>query len=509
MKPRQASPKRHKNINMSCKYVFTRGEKKGSQCPTKVRDGLLCGKHKPRARGPHPEMKRRRAVDQPVKYLPAEFANLVVARQASPKRARQAPPKRARQASPQRARQAPPQRAGQAPKDIHSLDKDFTRLQLAPFLSNADLLALGQTDKYFRDVTKETFSDRKSWPIDTVKRDRNGEVTGVRRVTGVQSLDQIQGIKGLTHLTFGDDFDQPLLADDLPDTLTHLDLGVNYEQPFDATNLPSSLVSLVLGGRTKDEEVVNLQHTKLVEITYGSWYQTPIQPGQLPATLRRLTLGWSYKHPLSPGVLPENLTDLTLGYSYNSPIEPGLLKPQLRRLTLGTRYEAKLTPGSLPTGLTHLTMGRDYDHPLEANVFPSTLTHLTLGHNYDTEIQPGVLPAALTHLYIGDEYNHPINNGILPQTLTHLVFSGSFTRPPLGPDGLLRLKNYHTQFSQYGHSLPTDLYALQYLWLGASFDSPINFYTLPSLEVLVTKHGTFGGRTPAHVQHYQYPLIVR
>ena len=361
----------------------------------------------------------------------------------------------------------PKKRAREAPKDlgedIHSLGEDIICYHVAPFLSTADMLALSQTDKSFRESTTKTFSDRKSWPIDTVKRDRNGEVRGVRRVTGVQSLDQIQGILGLTHLSFDDEFNQPLRACDLPDTLTHLHLGEYYEQPFDATNLPSSLVSLVLGGYT--EEVVNLQHTKLVEIMYGSWYQTPIQPGQLPATLRRLTLGDTYTHPLSPGVLPENLTDLTLGCNYSNPIEPGLLKPQLRRLTLGDNFEAKLRPGSLPAGLRRLKLGRDYQH----------------------KFQPDVLPPALTHLWIGKKFNHRIDNDTLPKTLTHLVFGGSFTPPPLGPDGLLKLKRKHadTYESRYNHSLPTDLQALRYLWLGASFDSPINFSTLPSLKVLI------------------------
>ena len=66
---------------MSCQFVYTCGQKKGSRCRTKVRDGLLCGKHTPRARGPPPEMKRRRAVDQPVltqRYFPRALANLVV-----------------------------------------------------------------------------------------------------------------------------------------------------------------------------------------------------------------------------------------------------------------------------------------------------------------------------------------------------------------------------------------------------------------------------------------------
>ena len=49
---------------------------------------------------------------------------------------------------------------------------------------------------------------------------------------------------GLTHLTFGSKFNQPLTAGVLPVGLAHLTFGREYDQPLDVGVIPAGLTHL-------------------------------------------------------------------------------------------------------------------------------------------------------------------------------------------------------------------------------------------------------------------------
>ena len=149
----------------------------------------------------------------------------------------------------------------------------------------------------------------------------------------------------LTHLTLGDNYNQPL-PNPLPHGLTHFTLGDNYTQP-----LPDPLP---LG---------------LTHLTLGRHYSQPLSD-PLPQWLTHLTLGDNYNQPL-PSPLPGGLTHLTLRYYYNQPL-PCPLPGGLTHLTLGYKYTQPL-PNSLPQGLTNLTLERKYNQPLP-NPLPCGMT---------------------------------------------------------------------------------------------------------------------------------------
>ena len=363
--------------------------------------------------------------------------------------------------------------------------------EVVPFLTVEDMAALVSTSKNFSPVQvvlnkfhKQIIMDRKSWPIDIVVQDAsdpNGIRRGVRRVTNVRHPAQILTMPGLTHVTLRVPYYAgELRAGNLHPALTHLDMGRLYSHACRADTLPPGLISLRLGGYTN--QIIDLNNTKLVKLVFGENYTSKLEPGSLPDSLRHLTFGAEFDNRLEPGVFPPGLTHLTFGYKFNKKLEPGVLPPGL--------------------------------------------THLTFGYGYEQMLEPGVLPPGLTHLYINDNnYNiGTIGNGTLPPSLTHLVFGGVFTIPPLRRDGLLDITLYTDNHSYQG-TIPTDLPALRYLWLGARFVLPIDFDTLPSLEVLVDNSDT-GPMTrvwsdsvdmywqnvyrnkltpPAHVRHYQYP----
>lgn len=96
---------------------------------------------------------------------------------------------------------------------------------------------------------------------------------------------------GITHLTFGWYFSQPV--DCLPNTLTHLIFGVNFNCPVD--NLPESLLCLYLG----------FNFTGSVD--------------SLPKNLTNLTLSYAFNNTVNS--LPKSLISITFLEMFNQSID--------------------------------------------------------------------------------------------------------------------------------------------------------------------------------------------
>ena len=115
-------------------------------------------------------------------------------------------------------------------------------------------------------------------------------------VRNLQELEEMREMKGLpwnrlTHLTFGDDFNQALTEGVLPGTLTHLTFGRYFNQALTEGVLPGTLTHL----------------------TFGSDFNQALTEGVLPGTLTHLTFGDDFNQALTEGVLPGTLTHLTFG----------------------------------------------------------------------------------------------------------------------------------------------------------------------------------------------------
>ena len=110
---------------------------------------------------------------------------------------------------------------------------------------------------------------------------------------------------GLTHLEFGEHFNQPV--DNLPQSLTHLTFGRRFNQPVD--NLPQSLTHLTFGTRF-DRPVDNLPQS-LTHLTFGDGFDQPVD--NLPQSLTHLTFRRYYR-PINN--LPQGLVYLRLSRTY-------------------------------------------------------------------------------------------------------------------------------------------------------------------------------------------------
>ena len=187
----------------------------------------------------------------------------------------------------------------------------------------------------------------------------------------------IQLFTRLTHLNFGEFFNQPIDQLKLPSSLTHLDFNMNFDQPVDQLELPSSLTHLTFDGR----------------------FNQPVDQLKLPSSLTHLTFDGSFNQPVDQLKLPLSLTHLNFLWGFEQPVN------QLK----------------LPSSLTHLTFGGYFDQPVDQLELPSSLTHLTFGGRFNQPVEQLKLPSSLTHLTFGILFNQPIDQLKLPSSLTHLV----------------------------------------------------------------------------------------
>lgn len=351
----------------------------------------------------------------------------------------------------------------------------------------------------------------------------------------------------LTHITFGDDFNQPL--NNLPASLTHLTLGRYFNQPLDGIpstliylsiglyfnhpidNLPQTLTTLIFSSlRSKSEYSITTLPASLVTLMLPLIWQHPVKcfiPPQPPPNLKLLKIG----HPVSEWMShlrTSKITDLEAKV-YKGKIESSQLPQSLTRLTIwGETYICN--QDNLPPTLTHLTQreGLIPLHPFPS-VWPKTITHLstflicdkwppalvrlTLSSSFNSPLidLPATithlgfwdgdgklfsersqfnqaltaLPHNLLHLSLGAKYSHPVDN--LPLNLTHLTFGDSFNHNVDSlPEGLTHLA-FGNHFTTPITKLPS---TLTHLFLGSSYNSPLE--CIPNSVVLLGLGHMFG-----------------
>ena len=319
----------------------------------------------------------------------------------------------------------------------------------------------------------------------------------------------------LTHLTFGEKFNQPIIAGSLPNSLTHLTFGSltfgsEFDQPIVAGSLPNSLTRLTFGEKFNQPIIAGFLPNSLTHLTFGSLtflgeFNQPIVAGSLPDSLTHLTFGKDFNQPIVAGTLPNSLTRLKFGYKFNQPIIAGSLPNSLTHLEFGSKFNQPIVAGSLPNSLTHLIFGVNFNQPIVAGSLPNSLTHLTF-ESFNQPIVAGSLPNNLTHLTFGDYFNQPIVAGSLPNSLTHLKF-GYFKQPIVAgslPNSLTHLEFVCSDQPIVAGSLPNSLTHLTMY----DFNQPIVAGSLPNSLTHLTMYNfnqpIFAGSLPNSLTHLTF-----
>jgi hypothetical protein len=162
----------------------------------------------------------------------------------------------------------------------------------------------------------------------------------------------------ITHLTFGDNFDEHILGR-IPCGVTHLKFGNKFNQQIDY--LLNSITHLTLGDN----------------------FNRPIS--RLPYRLSHLTFGKHFNQSIR-GIIPYTVTHLNLGYEFNQSIESAL-PDGLLQLTV----ESNVVITRLPRILDIFREKRSRSY------LPNTITHLRL-NNFHQELI--YLPESLKYLEV-------------------------------------------------------------------------------------------------------------
>jgi hypothetical protein len=147
--------------------------------------------------------------------------------------------------------------------------------------------------------------------------------------------------KNITYLTFGHDFNQPLL-DIIPSSVTASAIRLG---------IPSNITHL----------------------TFGKRFNQSIT-GAIPASIIYLTFGYDFNQPILDAI-PPNVTASTI------------------RLGIPPNVTASAIRLGIPPNVTHLTFGDSFDQPI-LDALPSSITHLTFGSHFNQPILDAIPPNA-------------------------------------------------------------------------------------------------------------------
>jgi hypothetical protein len=235
----------------------------------------------------------------------------------------------------------------------------------------------------------------------------------------------VQFSESLTHLTFGEHFNQSV-SRCFPQSLTHLTFGDNYNKPVSGF-LPRNLTHL----------------------TFGNEFNQSVN--ELPPNLTHLKFGASFNHPVS-GFLPNNLTHLTFGERFNQPVS-GFLPENLTHLTFGERFNQPVS-GFLPENLTHLELGYSFSN--EINELPG-IKYLYVGTSCTKNLLDN-LPNSIEELKLGDFFNQSLDN--LPNQLKKIswlndVFDKELNNLPESVEHIELPIRYYKKISKLPKNLKT------------------------------------------------------
>eukprot|EP01133_Synstelium_polycarpum_P014762 gene14762-17442_t len=191
-------------------------------------------------------------------------------------------------------------------------------------------------------------------------------------------------------------------------------------------------------------------------VTLADAFNTKMQPGCFPATVKEITLGQQYNKILEVGVVPEGVESFTFGYSWNGVVAPGSLPKSLKSLAFGHLYSQYIFPNALPSLLQRLVLGA---HLYLRAPLPLSLEELEFSDDFNDELMYGTLPLRLKRLTLGHGYRQDIKQGVLPRTIIHLNLGYS-----------------------YNWSIPAGKFT--HLAVGSQYDHELSRETLPCLTNL-------------------------
>lgn len=336
----------------------------------------------------------------------------------------------------------------------------------------------------------------------------------------------------LVRMTFGSNFNQPVIDIDWPEGLREITFGAKFSQSLAGARWPATLKQMTFGSAF-DQPLQDITWPEgLVDVSFGTGFRQALEGNRArwPRTLERVTLAdyredltdlmWpskilmltisgSFDRSLDAVTFPDSLQELTLSCRFNRSIDDVVFPPGLKHLTFGDIFNQPLGSDgtfTFPTALEELTFGVLFDQPIERVAWSNKLTHLTLGHRFNQPIQAVVWPSSLKSVRINsDHFNQPVQEAAWPEGLTELYFGDAFNHDVSSmfwPPGLTRIVlgdrfNKPVQGTQW----PA---ALEELEFGHNYNQPVKGVSWPGS----LRRVKFGSRFKQHLSGTEWPLSL-
>jgi len=263
----------------------------------------------------------------------------------------------------------------------------------------------------------------------------------------------------LTSIVFGNSFNQELEKNFLPSLLKRVNFNNEFNQPLQ--NLPQGLTHITFGDKF-NQKVLHPKKIKMI-CPKGRSSSNIIFPdeGEYSVMLYRdrAKLIIPNNEP-QKSILPESVIYLKFGKMFNQKL---ILPPRLKVVSFGAMFDQIID--DLPETLKRIEIFASLDNTeISTNVVINRLpvTHLII----NTMIEN--LSLSLTHLKFADSFNSRIDN--FPSSLTHITFGNNFNEIIENlPQGLIYCR-FGDKFNQV-LILPN----LIYLFLGREFNWELIF----------------------------------
>ncbi len=252
-----------------------------------------------------------------------------------------------------------------------------------------------------------------------------------------ENLHQIP--QNVTHLTFEDDFNQPLVSGVIPNSVTHLTFGWSFNQPL-------------------TQGVTCVIPNSVTHLTFGENFNQPLV---VPNSVTHLTFGRSFNQPLSTGAIPNSVTHLTFEpfNEYNC-FDTFVIPNSVTHLDLGFNLYQFEYFRFIPSSVTHLTFGIPFIHKdfvlkaLDKTIQLNNVTHIYIRYHdygfvthYTSEMIDWLNILFNNHIPKNIKYVNDVNYRYCYQQFSTAKFNEELTQKVFNPLRLQKMaKEYHIEF---------------------------------------------------------------
>ena len=222
--------------------------------------------------------------------------------------------------------------------------------------------------------------------------DRNVEITAA-------------DIPGLTEeIIFGDDFNQPIGENVLPNSLRYIAFGYDFNQQLGENVLPDSLKTIRFGHNFNQPIGENVLPNSLKTIDFEWRFNQPIEENVLPNSLETIEFGYDFNQPIGENVLPDSLKTIEFGHKFNQPIGENVLPDRLEFIKFDCNFNHLIGENVLPRSIKCVEIGMHgysptaYNHSISALYDLNNLEHLSLHTKNYIKIDVDCLPSSLKYL---------------------------------------------------------------------------------------------------------------